>query len=229
MVRVQYLKDRAAWLKARQSYIGGSDAAALVGMSPYKTNQDLYKEKTGQIDPKDISEVDCVQYGIHAEDHLRELFKLDFPMYEVHYGENNLWTNDAYPFAAASLDGWLRDRRTGKWGILEIKTTEIRKAGDRLKWRNGIPDHYYCQAIWYLGVTGFDFVILKAQIKTVFGDDETDFVMETRHYYIERNELVGQDIVSLFQKGAEFAENVKSGRTPNLALHLADPKGLQEK
>jgi predicted phage-related endonuclease len=43
------------WLEARGSRIGGSDASAVVGMNPYKTNVDLWMEKTGLIVPEDIS------------------------------------------------------------------------------------------------------------------------------------------------------------------------------
>lgn len=51
-----------------------------------------------------------VKYGTEAEKHLRELFKLDYPQYQVGYVENNMFTNDKYPWAHASLDGWLMDR-----------------------------------------------------------------------------------------------------------------------
>ena len=49
-------KDHASWLKARTYGIGGSDASAIVGMNPYKTNIDLFEEKTGCRIPEDISE-----------------------------------------------------------------------------------------------------------------------------------------------------------------------------
>jgi len=48
--------DHTEWLKAREMGIGGSDASAVVGMNPYKTNIDLFEEKTGRIIPEDISE-----------------------------------------------------------------------------------------------------------------------------------------------------------------------------
>lgn len=228
MVHMNVYENRAAWLEARRSYIGGSDAAALVGLSPYKTNKDLYLEKTGQIEPKDISNEPYVQYGIRAEEYLRELFKLDFPEYEVHYVEHNLWINDMYPFAHASLDGWLTDRRNGKKGVLEIKSTEFRKATDRLKWKDGVPDNYYCQALWYLGVTGFDFVILRAHIKCVYGDDESATIFEIRQYRIDRSDPgVEHDIQQLMAEGAKFAERIKAREKPNVLFSIADPVGMR--
>ena len=43
------------WRKARTSYIGGSDAACIIGENPYKSNVDLYEEKTGIKRPDDLS------------------------------------------------------------------------------------------------------------------------------------------------------------------------------
>ena len=170
------MKDREEWLKNRTK-IGGSDASCIVGMNPYKNNVDLWLEKTGQATPEDISEVDYVKYGINAEEHLRELFKLDFPKYKVDYIENNMFFNPDFPFAHASLDGWLTDEN-GRMGILEIKTTEILQSMQKEKWNNKIPDNYYIQILHYLMVTEFDFAVLKAQLKTkiektylITGDD----------------------------------------------------------
>ncbi len=103
-IKMKLLKDRSEWLQNRKK-IGGSDAAAVIGMNPYKSNIDLWKEKTGQVIPEDISDKPYVKYGTEAEGYLRELFKLDYPEYRVEYLENNSFANEAYPFAQASLDG----------------------------------------------------------------------------------------------------------------------------
>lgn len=49
------LGSHEEWLRARTK-IGGSDASAIVGMNPYKTNVDLFKEKAYGIEPEDISD-----------------------------------------------------------------------------------------------------------------------------------------------------------------------------
>lgn len=124
MLEMKILSSREEWLEVRSHYIGGSDASAVIGLNPYKTNLELWQEKTGLVQPEDISDKPYVKYGTQAEMHLRGLFRLDFPEYQVDYIENNLWLNDKYPFAHASLDGWLTDQ-DGRQGILEIKTTNI--------------------------------------------------------------------------------------------------------
>ena len=213
-VRMITLKSREDWLERRTSYIGGSDAAACIGKSPYKSNVELWEEKTGRRQQADISGKDCVEYGKSAEYYLRELFKLDFPEYKVEYIENNMWLNDTYPWAHASLDGWLRDDR-GRWGILEIKTSEIMRASQRESWDEQIPDTYYLQILHYLAVTGFDFVVVKAQLKSRYGNNELR--LTTKHYTIERAE-VEDDIAYLMDKEAEFVEYIKADKRPPLIL-----------
>lgn len=215
MIKMNVLQNHAAWLEARSHYIGGSDAAAAVlGLNPYKSNLELWQEKTGLVVPEDISEKPYVKYGHAAEGYLRDLFALDFPEYEVGYTENNIWLNDAFPFAHASLDGWLTDP-DGRKGILEIKTTNILQSMQKEKWDHRIPDNYYIQVLHYLMVTEFDFAVLKAQLKYEFQGG--DIMLQTKHYKIERAE-VQQDILYLAQKEADFWKNVQTKKKPALLL-----------
>lgn len=220
-VRMIQLKSHEEWLKNRTK-IGGSDASAIVGMNPYKTNVDLWMEKTGQIIPEDISDKPYVKYGTQAEMHLRGLFRLDFPQYHVDYVENNMFLNDKYPWAHASLDGWLVeeikiDDSTDvivRKGILEIKTTEILQSMQKEKWNHRIPDNYYIQILHYLLVTEFDFAVLKAQLKTVF--DGVPY-LQTKHYIIERAD-VEEDIQYLANAEKEFWKSVQEKKCPALIL-----------
>lgn len=212
MIEMKILASREEWLKNR-TRIGGSDAAAILGMNPYKTNQELWREKVEQTEPEDISEKPYVKYGTQAEMHLRGLFRLDFPEYSVDYVDNNMFTNDKYPWAHASLDGWLTDQN-GRKGILEIKTTNILQSMQKEKWNKRIPDNYYIQVLHYLMVTEFDFAILKAQLKTEF---EGIPYLQTRHYFIERSD-VEEDIRFLESAEREFWQHVIEKKEPALIL-----------
>lgn len=213
MVKKSVLRSREDWLENRGKAIGGSEISSVAGYNPYMDNVTLWEIKTGRRPADDISGKPYVQYGTQAEEHLRALFALDFPQYKVMYDENNSFTNDRYPFAQASLDGWLEDKN-GRLGILEIKTTEILRAGQREKWKDRIPMNYYCQVCFYMAVMESDFAVLKAQLKTDF---DGDVRLETRHYRIERSE-VQEDIDYLMQKGAEFWEYVVRDERPPLVL-----------
>lgn len=118
-------------------------------MNPYKTNIELFEEKIGRSMPEDISDKPCVIYGKKAEEHIRELFKLDYPEYQVEHHEFRILQSIPYPFMQASLDGELTDQ-DGRKGILEIKTTNILQSMQREKWQERIPDNYYLQVLHYL-------------------------------------------------------------------------------
>lgn len=208
--------SREDWLEKRKHTIGGSDASAIVGMNPWKTNQELWLEKTGQAVPADISDKPYVKYGQEAEPLLRELFKLDFPQYEVFYEENNLFLNDKYPWGHYSADGWLVEKETGRKGILEIKTTEILQSMQKEKWNKRVPDNYYIQCLHGLLIMEADFVILKAQLKTVF---EGVPYLQTKHYKIERSE-VEDDLEYLAKEEERFARHMTDGTRPNLILPM---------
>ena len=212
-VEMMQLGSREEWLQARAGRIGGSDASAILGMNPYRTNIELWQIKPGQLVPEDISDKPYVKYGTEAEQYLRELFKLDFPEYQVCYEENNMFLNDKYPFGHASLDGWLIDQN-GRLGIWECKTTNILQSMQKEKWDHRIPDNYYIQILHYLLITEFDFAILKAQLKSEFGGE---IYIQTKHYKIERSE-VQADIDLLEASERKFWKQVQERRRPDLIL-----------
>lgn len=209
-------KNRVEWLKARINGIGASEAAAVVGMSPYKSNVELWEEKTGRRQAKDISDDPHVKYGKEAEKYLRALFALDYPQYQVDYDEFGMIRNNPdCPFAFATLDGNLTEHETKGKGVLEIKTTEIMRAGQWDEWNDRIPNHYYIQVIHQLLATGYAFSWLKAQIKYT---DKSGMKQEAiRHYYIERSE-VETDIKWLAEREKGFWDCVVNDKRPALIL-----------
>lgn len=211
--RVHDFPDEVAWLAGRMNGIGGSDASAVVGMNPYKTNIELFEEKTGRRIQEDISEKPYVIYGKQAEEYIRELFRLDYPEYQVEHHEFRILQSLSYPFMQASLDGELTDQE-GRRGILEIKTTNILQSMQYEKWKDRIPDNYYIQVLHYLLVTGYDFVVLRAHLISEWGRDKRTTV---KHYFIEREE-VREDLDMLLKEEKKFWAYVESGRKPPLIL-----------
>lgn len=211
--RVFNFPDEAAWKKGRLRGIGGSDAAAIVGMSPYKTNVRLFEELTGRREPEDISGKDCVIFGHAAEGLIRELFALDYPSCRVEHHEWRILQSLRWPFLQASLDGELTDRK-GRRGVLEIKTTEIFQRMNREKWEGRIPDNYYIQVLHYLLVTGYDFAVLRARIVS---RREGAVQAQEEDYFIERAE-VEEDLAYLLSEEEKFWRYVESGRCPPQVL-----------
>lgn len=221
ITRIQF-DSMEEWLVNRKG-IGGSDASAILGLNPYKTNQELWMEKKGQMSPVDILGKSYVKYGNDAEPLLRALFALDYPEYKVEYYDNNMIINKKYPWAHASLDGELMDP-DGRRGILEIKTTNILQSMQWEKWDNRIPDNYYIQVLHYLLVTEYDFVVLKAQLKRV---RDGKVRLTTKHYHIEREEVLS-DIKMLKEEEEAFWHSLQSGQEPDPANIVTQQPAIPE-
>lgn len=212
MVQKLICCNRDEWLQKRKQRIGGSEASAIVGMNPYMDNNDLWEIKTGRKEAG-VSDNALMQYGRDAEPYIRELFKLDFPQYKVFYEENNMWVNDKYPFAHASLDGWLADEN-GRRGILEIKTTNVLSSMAKEKWKGAVPQNYHIQVLHYMMVFEADFAVLKARLKF---DYDGEIVLHERHYFFERYELEA-DIKALEEAERNFYQYVIEDKRPPLIL-----------
>lgn len=215
-IKMIQLSSRDEWLKHRQKYIGGSEASAVLGLNPYMSNTELFDIKTGIITPEDISSKPYVQFGVAAEPLLRELFKITYPQYEMEYVENNSWINDKYPYSAASLDGWLTEKETGRKGIWESKTCEIVSSMHKEKWNKKIPDNYYIQILHYFHVRE-DCEFAKLTALLTFKFDELEVYQQIKHYHIERSD-VEDDIKYLAREEAKFGDCVLTRKRPNLIL-----------
>lgn len=194
------------WLKERENGIGGSECSAILGLNPYITNAELWEYKTGSKIKPDISDKERVIYGKNAELPLIEIFKLDYPEYDVIHNDFDLKRSKKYPFLFGSMDGELINKTNGKQGILEIKTALILNPIEWKHWDNQIPQNYYCQILHYFIVNPEkEFAIVKAQITSI-KENETGFKQvkhETRHYYFERSKCI-QDISYLEEKEIKF-------------------------
>lgn len=187
----------------------------MLGLNPYKTNEELWQEMVGIRKPEDISDKPYVIYGTLAEEHIRAIFALDHPEYKVDYFGDNMLINDKYPFAHASLDGELTEIETGRKGIFECKTSELFGSIHKEKWDGEhIPDNYYIQVLHYLMVTEYEFVELRAQIKSVWNKR---IRLITKDYHIEREEVL-EDIEIIKKAEKDFMENVQKRHRPGLIL-----------
>lgn len=208
-------RDREEWLAMRQKVgIGGSDSGSVLGLNPWCSNVQLWRYKTGKETPPDISDKPAVKFGKVAEEHIRELFRLDYPDWNLDYHEFWMFCNDAHPWQFATLDGELwQPQSDGKLimvGILEIKTTTIQNKSQWDEWENGIPQRYYAQVLHQLSATGCDFAILRAYIRW-YRDGE--FRATVRDYRIERNDVL-DDIAYLCEQEQKFIDCVNSGKPP---------------
>lgn len=216
--------NESEWLSMRRKGIGASDASAVIGCSPYMSNVDLWRVKTGRKEAADISGKDCVWYGHAAEAPLRELFALDYPQYLVQYGGAfDVVRLGSDPWLFATLDGRLIERDSGRLGVYEGKTTEILRGMQLEKWfytdsggsrRGRVPDNYYAQICHQMLATGWDFAVLNCQFRRVYREEVRT---ETRRYYFERDAML-EDLDYLYEAELRFWRCVQSDSPPDLIL-----------
>lgn len=156
--------ERAEWLKIRQTGIGGSDIAAIMGVSKYKTPYDLYLEKIGDPDLNSESAGEAAHWGTIMEDVVAKEYSKRNNVQIQRF--NFLMRSEKYPFAIANIDRAvvnpdMAKRVTYKDGALNTdKILEIKTASEYLKGEWGfegsdeIPEYYTTQCQWYMGITG---------------------------------------------------------------------------
>ena len=144
MITKQSTYSHEEWLALRHKYIGGSDAAAVVGLNSYMSAYSLWAEKTGRL-PGFEGNL-ATQVGTYLEDFVAQKFAQETGK-KVRKC-NQSWFNDQYPWAIANIDREIVGEDAG----LEIKTTsELNMA----KFKGGeYPSNYYVQCMHYLAVTG---------------------------------------------------------------------------
>lgn len=91
-----------AWHAARRLGIGGSDANVILGDDEEKLNR-LWLEKTGQVEPEDLSGVLPVQMGVFTEPFNREWFTKQTGRVIERHGDTVV--SAEHPFMRANLDG----------------------------------------------------------------------------------------------------------------------------
>lgn len=135
------------WLEWRRKGIGGSDVAAICGLSRYKSALEVYLDKIGDIPPKEDNP--RMKAGRILEPVIADWFAEETG-YKV-MKRNSMFQHKKYPFMLANIDRWIPGENAG----LEIKNTGEYSRHD---WFDGqteiIPTEYQLQANHYMAVTG---------------------------------------------------------------------------
>lgn len=195
-----------AWLGFRTEGVGGSDMSTILGLNPYATPYDLWLEKTGRVQPEDISDRWAVERGNALEDVLRRRFRRIHPEWTIIDGTDVSLTSKQHPVMHASLDGFIFDPDALQWGVLEIKTASAYKGQHDWHDEDGnliAPPYYVAQVTHYFAVTGFDFAVFYADI----GESEP---VEIR---IQRDDA---DCEAVVKAAEDFWGYVTRGEMPQL-------------
>lgn len=185
--------NREQWLTVRKGGIGSSDAAAAVGLNPYKSQLELWMEKTNrdgnlpQTDPND--ETSPMYWGTLLE-----------PIVAAHYTKrtgnkvrriNAVLQHPNEPWMLANIDREVV--AAPRVQILECKTAGIN--GARL-WKDGVPEYVQLQVLHQLAVTGKQ----AADVAVLIGGQDLQV------HRIERDEKMIAQLIELERRFWQFVE-----------------------
>jgi putative phage-type endonuclease len=156
------MNAREDWLNARRCGIGGSDVAAILGLSPWKSAVDVYLDKTGQTPHSEENE--AMYWGTRLEDVVADEYRIRtsrnvqrIKTMIAHHDRTWQMANlDRVIVTPGSRARWDGSRVKGADGILECKTTSAFNAND---WagEGELPVYYTTQVMHYMDVTSLPF------------------------------------------------------------------------
>jgi len=197
---------REEWLLLRRTGLGGSDAAAILGVHPYKSAYAVWADKRGLL--SDDGDNEAMRQGRDLEEYVARRFceKTGKRVQRL----NAFLRHPEHDWMTANIDRRVVGERAG----LECKTS---KDLHLKRYRNGeYPIEYYCQCQWYMAVTGWPVWHLAV---LVYG---TDLLT----YEIPRDE---EDVSALMQAGGAFwMQYVQAGIQPPTDGSASTERALSE-
>lgn len=210
-------EERKQWLSMRGNSVGGSEVGAIAGFSKYASALTVFNDKLG-LSEKFKGNIHT-KFGNRMEPLIREWVQEDFKLatgielktYEYPF----MMVHKEKQYFSANIDGlakvsekyrYWENRDTGevkeipanKYIGLEIKTSSefLKKmwAGEE------IPDSYYTQMQWYMGITGLEYFLIVYLLGK-----------EVKWKVVPRCE---EDIQALFKIADDFWNNNILTKTP---------------
>ena len=190
------------WLAYRRKGIGGSDVAALLGISPWRTARDLYYDKLNiaAVEDNENNWV-ALEMGHLLEPLVAKIFqhRTGYKIYQV----KKMFQHPKYPWMLADVDYFV-ELPDGTTAILEIKTTNY-NAKDHW-WLDGeetVPVYYETQGRHYMAVMDVD----RCFFCCLYGNNEEETIIRE----IRRDEAYADEMIFLEQ---HFWENHVLAKTP---------------
>lgn len=201
---------RAGWLAWRRDGLGGSDVAAILGLSPWTSPWSLWAEKAGLVAPTDST--DAQEFGQWIEPYLAHKFTEKTGLQVV--GEQTWCTRPDQPWARCTVDGFAGF----DWQELDQHDGYEAKSTSDAPWEQ-IPVYYQCQAQWVMYVCDLQAVWFSV-LHLAFGR------REHRVYSIARDD---DDIALLVERASTFwHDHVLTGTPPATDHHPATGATLRD-
>ena len=180
------------WREGRKHSIGASDAAAVMGISPWKTEAQLWDEKANGK-TLDFHNADTVR-GHRSENHILELYGIETGR-KIFSGERIMLMSNHNPFMSCTLDG-IDFTDENNPIVIEVKSVKFSHG----EWSDDkIPDYYFTQLLHQLAVTGWNEAILLVRFTRNEGWESAS----ERLYHVKREDVQDQ-IYKLIAKESKF-------------------------
>jgi putative phage-type endonuclease len=146
--------EKDEWLKARLPYLGASEVAVTLGLNPYRTSYDLWREKIQDPTYQPFTGNEFTTWGNRLEDAIAQGFAEDYFMKIRKDNKIRIHENGILSCSLDRVITKVSDKETP--GILEIKNMSSYAYDKMLKDKNEIPLMYYAQHQQQFGITGYE-------------------------------------------------------------------------
>lgn len=234
-----YARSKAKWLAARRLGLGASDAAAVLGLSPWSTPYTVYADKTADEAPKELS-TEAIFWGHQLEDPIARATSKKYPHLGKLAPSPGLLRDDTHPHILATLDRLLVPRRrpdADPVAVLECKNVGLFMY--REHWLDGVPPVYYqLQVQQQLFVTGLDHGYITALVggnylpEPYLIERDDDAIRMVAEYTAEwwETHIVGRQAPPLILADMERINSIYRGdpdldpitATPEVLAHLGE-------
>lgn len=209
--------SRSEWLEVRRQGIGGSDVGAILGINPYKSPVQVYREKIGEVGEQEDNE--AMEHGRDLEGYIRIKFqqrtgkkvtKMPF-----------VYQHPTHPFLLANIDGWVVDENAG----LECKNVSEWR---RNEWENNqVPNEYKLQCNHYMSVMGADrwYVCAfiggnKIEIREIERDQELIDTIEQRLEEFWTNHVLAKTPPAFMAQDTDYVNGLYRVSVPRSTITL---------
>lgn len=185
------------WHTARAGGLGGSEIAAVVGLSPWESRFSLWHRKAGEIGPAEVTAP--MEWGTRLEPAILDKFAENHPDVTLARPAGT-WCHPDRPWQIANpdaiIDGAVVDAKCSRFGD---------------GWGAGpgdVPVHIRCQMLWYCDVLGLP----RAHVALLVGGHDY------REYVIDADP---GEATLLVEAGEAFLASVAGDRRPDVDSHTA--------
>lgn len=200
----EYAPGSAEWREHRKDKIGGSDLAAILGLSKWQSAYSLFHERRGAITVDD--DKPQLTWGTLLEPVIAQHFAGQHPEFTVQYEPGAVWAHSERPWQVVSPDARLSAQRPGSSMLAVVGGLECKTSRYDYDWQDGVPPYYEVQAQWAMDV----FQVPTWHFAVLFsGSDYQEFTVEAHAATQE----------ALRDAASDFLDSLQTGLVPPIDGH----------